>query len=137
MAKRSIMKKTYLQRRTRTRACRRQAGHCIYCECLMWQGSNIDAFCAQHDLDPEHAQQLRCTAEHLLARCDGGSNAASNIAAACLYCNLKRHACRKAKASHNYARYVRAQMRKNQWHLFDPCLHGLLPAKETPRPAAT
>jgi hypothetical protein len=129
------MNMTYIRRRAR--ACQRQAGRCFYCQCLMWYGIDLDSFCAKHDLAAEQAMQLRLTAEHVIARCDNGSDDASNIVAACLYCNMKRHASKQAKTSRNYARYVRAQIRLNQWHLFDPRRHGLLPEEEMRLPNTT
>lgn len=46
-----------------------QAGRCWYCDCKMING---------------HTRSIRqYTAEHLVARSDGGSNKASNIVAAC------------------------------------------------------
>ena len=123
------MRKTYAQ--PRSHAFHLQAGRCFYCECLMWQGNDLETFRTKHDLTEDQVLQLRCTAEHVIARCDGGSDDASNIVAACHYCNLKRHACLQAKNSKNYAKHVRAKIRLKEWHLFDPDCHGLLPVKET------
>jgi len=55
----------------RRRACREQGGRCFYC--LRPMGRNV-------------------TAEHLVARMDGGKDTASNIVAACRRCNEARHA---------------------------------------------
>ena len=56
----------------------------------MWL-DDITSFAAEHRLTHRQARQRQCTAEHLVARCDGGKNTASNIVAACRECNSTRH----------------------------------------------
>lgn len=58
-------------RSLRRRACREQDGRCFYCLQPM-----------THDV----------TAEHLVARMDGGKDTRGNIVAACRRCNESRHA---------------------------------------------
>ena len=64
------MRTSHLQR-LREHACRVQRGICIYCGLPM--GDDV-------------------TAEHLVARVDGGRNTGGNIVAACRRCNAGRHA---------------------------------------------
>lgn len=67
-----------------------QAGLCYYCGRPMW-ADEPEQFARMYGLTPAQAAQRRCTAEHLQAQCDGGLNCHSNIAAACHYCNQRRH----------------------------------------------
>ncbi len=107
------MSKTPL--RARTQAFRRQAGRCFYCGCLMWTG-DCKSFAAQHRLPPKLALLLQCTAEHLLARQDGGSNTRENVAAACLVCNRRRHARKRAPPPEQYRALVAHRMANRRWH---------------------
>ena len=66
------MRASHLQiKRLRRGACAAQGGLCFYCHQRM--GRDI-------------------TAEHLVARMDGGKNTRDNIVAACRRCNAARHA---------------------------------------------
>ena len=60
----------------------RQGGKCFYCGLRMWLNSQ------------KGPSLLRCTAEHLKARSEGGSDGPSNIVAACWHCNHTRHKCK-------------------------------------------
>ena len=64
-------------RKYRDQAYVRQGGCCCYCQRQMLAASLKGP--------------LRCTAEHLVARCEGGKNSRENIAAACWECNDNRH----------------------------------------------
>ena len=68
----------------------RQAGRCYYCTVLMWIDDGV-SFARKHGLSSRVGRWLKCTAEHLLARRDGGRDSRDNIVAACLFCNLRRH----------------------------------------------
>jgi hypothetical protein len=85
-------------------AYRSQNGLCYYCERPMWFADAKD-FRRRYNLTRAEARALRCTAEHLRARCDGGSDEAANIAAACLHCNQARH--RKPKSAPDPATHRR------------------------------
>jgi hypothetical protein len=50
----------------------------------------LPCIAGEHGLSLKHAKRRKCTAEHLVARRDGGADVQSNIAAACLDCNLTR-----------------------------------------------
>ncbi|MCU7376155.1 HNH endonuclease [Paucibacter sp. O1-1] len=49
---------------------------------------------------------LRCTAEHLRARQDGGGDGQANIAAACAHCNALRHRARDPLSPLAFAAHV-------------------------------
>ena len=93
----------------------RQAGHCHYCEQPMWQ-SDPAGFAHLYGISAAQAGHLRATAEHLIARSDGGQNCASNIVAACLYCNSHRHWMRAALSPEDYQKRVRSRLKKGKWH---------------------
>lgn len=113
----------------RERAFRAQKGHCYYCRCRMWDSEGWEAFRKEHSLTPGQAKQLRCTAEHVVARSERGRDVAQNIVAACLYCNRGRHARRTPKASQDFAAYVRERLSAIRWHSFDVRVRGLLPSE--------
>jgi|SRR6185503_18125039 len=67
-----------------------QRGLCHYCAKPMWRHDPA-AFVAAQGVTLRQARQLQSTAEHLLARRDGGGDTADNIVAAHLACNRGRH----------------------------------------------
>ena len=105
-----------------------QARRCYYCKCLMWLGHEGRKFRQQHSLTKKQAQELRCTAEHLRARCDGGGNAAGNIVAACRRCNGGRHEQRQAPEPSAFSEFVEGQLMRGKWHDVDVKRHGLVGA---------
>lgn len=102
-----------------------QGRRCYYCKCLMWHGHEGRKFRRRHSLTKKQARKLRCTAEHLRARCDGGGNAASNIVAACLRCNGGRHQQKKALEPNAFLDFVEQQVVVGEWHGFDVERHRL------------
>lgn len=116
--------------RARRAAFGRQKGLCCYCSSPMWQ-SHAKAFAAEHGLTRRQAREHRATAEHLVARKDGGK-VQDNIAAACLRCNQQRHA--KPSAAPDAGRWrevVQAQIALGRWrHLAAP----LGPTLSRPQP---
>ena len=76
--------------KNRLLAFKKQRGRCFYCGVPMWL-ENKRVFAAKHRITKKLAKRLRCTAEYLIARQDGGIDDCENIAAACLYCNSTRH----------------------------------------------
>ncbi|WP_376767606.1 HNH endonuclease signature motif containing protein [Rhizobium leguminosarum] len=64
------------------------------------------------------AWELRCTAEHLKARRDGGRDIAGNIVAACQFCNGIRHRKKRPKDAASYANFVRSRLEQGRWHPF-------------------
>jgi hypothetical protein len=102
-------------KKLRARALRNQGGLCVYCEAALWDGDPTD-FIDTHGVTPAQAAVLRCTAEHLQALSDGGTTTEENIAAACFVCNRGRHKPKRALASADFRRRVRAQVAKRKWH---------------------
>lgn len=82
----------------------RQSGLCWYCGRPMSSATD--------------KRSNRRTAEHLLARCDGGADVAENIVAACWLCNVQRHRSKTALAPQAFQAYVRTRLAKGNW--FNP-----------------
>lgn len=91
-----------------------QGGRCIYCRRPMWQ-THLREFAAANGLSKRQAKKRRCTAEHLLARADGGSNRGTNIAAACLFCNSRRHQLKHVLEPKAYEHFVQGELRAGRW----------------------
>ena len=94
-----------------------QHGRCYYCSKPMWL-EGIEAFAKAHKYSLVQAKWLKCTAEHLLARANGGNDSAENIAAACWYCNLKRHQRKYPLPPEQYRHHVAKRIKKGGWHCF-------------------
>ncbi|WP_370315223.1 HNH endonuclease signature motif containing protein [Roseivivax marinus] len=58
---------------------------------------------------------LRCTAEHLQARSDGGKDTFDNIVAACWFCNTRRHNQKVPLEPEAYRQHVRRRMSAGRW----------------------
>lgn len=69
------------------------------------------------------AQLFKCTAEHLLARQDGGRNEPDNVVAACAYCNHSRHRAKAPLPPGDFVRRVRSRLQSHRWH-FRAFRHG-------------
>lgn len=102
--------------KSRIKAFNLQQGRCIYCELPMWS-DDPEAFAKKYKITTKQAKPFQCTAEHLLARQDGGKDHASNIVAACHYCNQKRHKCKSPKDPISYKQYVTNRLEKGKWNL--------------------
>ena len=107
------MPKTLIK--SRSKAYKLQLGRCIYCELPMWL-DNPEAFAKKHKISINGASLFKCTAEHLLARQDGGKDVESNIVAACQFCNQKRHHCKKPKDPISFKRFVSTRLSKGSWN---------------------
>lgn len=94
-----------------------QSGLCHYCRQPMWTGDPAE-FCAHYGLTPKRARWHICTAEHLHARCDGGTDRDDNIVAACRYCNWTRHRSPRPLSPESYARKARKRLECGKWHKF-------------------
>ena len=105
MSRKSARSKAYLQQRRR----------CFYCHFSMWD-SDPKRFCATYRLSIGAAMRYQCTAEHLIARQDGGGNDSANIVAACRFCNQTRHRKRVPPAPRDYRALVRKRVGKGRWH---------------------
>lgn len=74
------------------------------------------SFSQRHVLSHRQAKLLQCTAEHLLARQDGGIDSANNIVAACWYCNQQRHRPKVPPAPDMNRQRVQQKMKRGGWH---------------------
>lgn len=92
-----------------------QAERCYYCGFLMWE-SDPEGFAKTHKISLSQAQRFKCTAEHLEARQDGGTDAKSNVVAACLHCNQTRHRIRPAPSPAALKKQIAKQLQNNGWH---------------------
>lgn len=99
-------------RRQKVRA---QQGLCFYCRQPMWEG-RPERFATLYGLKGSRLLWLQATAEHLQARCEGGADKASNIVAACRYCNSRRHYTPKPLQPQDYARRVQQRLAAGKWH---------------------
>lgn len=104
-------------KKKRTRAYHSQNGLCYYCGIRMWLDDPL-AFGRQFHLSAAEAAKLKCTAEHLQARSDGGSNASTNIVAACWFCNNRRHRRKTLLNVSRFSQLVRRRVRAGRWHSF-------------------
>lgn len=89
--------------RSRKIAFDRQGGQCYYCGLRMW----LDGPCGP--------SPLRCTAEHLMPRSEGGADGTLNIVAACLHCNRTRHKRKKPPDPERYKADVRRRVERGAW----------------------
>jgi 5-methylcytosine-specific restriction endonuclease McrA len=71
---------------------------------------------ARFRISERDASRLRCTAEHLLARQDGGTNSGENIVAACTHCNKTRHRIKSQPDPIRYREHVSRRIRVGKWH---------------------
>ena len=99
----------------RNRAYQNQHGRCHYCGCAMWQ-SDPQLFARHHGLSLRQAAEFQATAEHLVARCDGGKDIAANIVAACRCCNHRRHGRKTVLSPERYCSLVRQRVAAGKWH---------------------
>jgi len=91
-----------------------QSGLCYYCGLPMWDKAldhRVPATCRSDGLP----KILRCTAEYLTARSEGGTNAAENIVAACWFCNNSRHRRKCPPSPEAYRTHVRQRMAAGRW----------------------
>lgn len=89
--------------RSRNTAFSRQDGKCYYCGLRMWLS------------DPTGPAALRCTAEHMKPRSEGGRDCASNIVAACVHCNRTRHKRKLPPSPETYRAEVRRRVARGAW----------------------
>lgn len=101
--------------RSRSIAHAYQGGRCCYCEAPTWINAPNE-FASKYRLTPGETRLLQATAEHLVARCNGGGNAHANIACACLACNSRRHRRKNPLEPEVYKRRVKNRIEKGLWH---------------------
>jgi 5-methylcytosine-specific restriction endonuclease McrA len=93
----------------------KQNGRCYYCGSLMWM-ENPQEFAKTHSISLKNAKQLLCTAEHVIAKCDGGTNSNENIVASCRHCNKTRHRRKNPPDSQKYKKQVQERVAQKKWH---------------------
>lgn len=92
----------------------RQGGFCCYCALPMWRDSVLE-FAKEHRISVARALMHRCTAEHLTPKSAGGAASIENIAAACSWCNRKRHARPVPLEPIAYFELVQARLCAGRW----------------------
>lgn len=93
----------------------KQSGRCYYCGSPMWEGKPKE-FAKKHKITKKYAARFQCTAGHLLARCDGGKDQESNIVAACVFCNTKRHQRKQPLGPPKYKALIQKRLQQGKWH---------------------
>lgn len=91
-----------------------QRGKCYYCSLPMWDPAvdhELPEICRTRAMQ----KMLRCTAEHLIPRSEGGVDTAKNIVAACYYCNSKRHHKKQPLAPDAHRAHVQKRMAAGKW----------------------
>jgi len=109
--------------RFRVQAFHAQGGCCYYCQLPMW----IDAprsLSAVGGVKYLTSQALRCTAENLKGKFEGGRDQAENIVAACLFCNRRRHRRKCALSAKCFRDLVSRRMAKGKWHGLSPAIQS-------------
>lgn len=97
----------------RLQAFQHQQGRCWYCGVQMWHADPSEL----PGIPNKGSSRLRCTAEHLMARCDGGQDVASNVVAACAHCNHTRHKRKTPPPPDAYLADIRKRLAQGGWHL--------------------
>ena len=99
----------------RLAAFNRQEGRCFYCGLPMWLKHPAE-FAAKYRISEGAVSRFQCTAEHLKARHDGGTNSDGNIVAACRHCNMTRHRISPPPNPATYQKRVRRRVLAGKWH---------------------
>jgi len=113
-------------------AFQRQHGCCCYCGVPMWLHAAAELPAAAGS--PGGAHELRCTAEHLVPRSNGGTDRLENIAAACARCNHTRHRRKRPPPPLEYQRQVARRVAAGRWHQKWVFEAGLLSAGSHQKP---
>jgi 5-methylcytosine-specific restriction endonuclease McrA len=100
-----------------------QRARCWYCHVRMWNRSTSEL----PGLPAHCYRQLKATAEHLIARSEGGPDSRENIVAACAKCNHTRHRRKEPPSPLAYKNDVEKRIRSGRWHARDIFVRGLLP----------
>ena len=110
-----------------------QQFRCFYCGCTMWLKSPAEITTA-FQVSARQAKLLQCTAEHLVPCSQGGPDSASNIVAACRYCNQHRHMRRTILAPDAYQLMVARRVGSGRWHKLARCVAGAPNNSSKPTP---
>jgi 5-methylcytosine-specific restriction endonuclease McrA len=98
----------------------------------MWE-KNPTEFISSHGISKRLARLCQCTAEHLIARQDGGRNVKQNIVAACAYCNQGRHKKKMAPSPEAMRQDVQWRLSRGLWNsfVFSQADQGILASNAT------
>jgi len=107
--------RSFRLKRYRRQAFKKQKGRCFYCSMPMWLG-NPEEYASNFEISVRQARRFQCTAEHLIARQDGGTDDRENIVAACYFCNSTRHKASSPLSPFEYGRKVLERLRRHTWH---------------------
>ncbi|SFD16161.1 HNH endonuclease [Pragia fontium] len=92
----------------RVKAAIKQSFRCYYCNTVMWEYSISQ---------PSKMNRLQqCTAEHLIPKSKKGRDIASNIVAACQFCNHTRHKAKKILPPDKYKEKVQRRIKQGKWY---------------------
>jgi 5-methylcytosine-specific restriction endonuclease McrA len=91
-----------------------QGGRCYYCDLPMWDDTH-STFSRKHCRITVLLKALRCTAEHLHPRSEGGVDTTGNIVAACVYCNNQRHRRKRPLSPEAHRQRVQQRMAAGKW----------------------
>ena len=101
----------------RLNAATRQNYRCHYCNTVMCMDVGaIKDFAQSQKITTKQAKRLVCTAEHLIARQDGGKDNQENIVAACAFCNHTRHKRRQCADAERFKADVIRRLQKHKWN---------------------
>jgi hypothetical protein len=92
----------------------RQCGNCFYCGVAMWMTTPFELPGCKSE--SSGYARLRCTAEHLVARSEGGRDCSANIVAACAHCNSTRHKKKRPPKPGRYQAEVTRRVARGAWH---------------------
>lgn len=95
----------------------KQGHRCYYCGQPMWEDDPAN-FISNYGVTKRQVRLCRCTAEHLVARQDGGRDVSQNIVAACAYCNQGRHKKKIAPSPGAMRQEVQKRLSRGQWNGF-------------------
>ncbi len=102
-------------KKKRARAFEAQRGRCYYCGVRMWL-DDPHILRKKFELPERAAFLVKCTAEHLHARVDGGTDHPKNIAAACWFCNQARHRRKQSLDPTQFRAHVQKRLGARRWH---------------------
>lgn len=92
----------------------RQDYRCFYCTTPMCEHDSVH-FRATYRLFQAQAEFFFCTAEHLKPRSEGGRDNASNVVAACYFCNQTRHRAKVPLDAAKYRQRVQSRVDRARW----------------------
>ena len=103
----------------RRKAFEHQGGRCFYCGVATWLTTPFELPGCKSERSGY--ARLKCTAEHLVPRCEGGSDLPENIVAACAHCNHTRHKRKRPPEPAEYREEVARRVKCGAWH--QPWVH--------------